>query len=148
MKKVYPVSIVVFVGMVVAGIVLAGSSLGVFISLGSFIIVVGLPAAVIFATHSPGEVGRAFAAPSRSDSPAELKASAVFFSAMQRYLLWSGFLATMIGVITLLAYLGETASVGRGAALALLTVFYSVVLNLVVALPFRHAAEKRLAELG
>jgi len=148
MKRFYPLSVIVFLGIVVVGIVLAGAVLGVFVSLASLIIVVGLPAALVFATHSPGEIGRAFAAPYRSDNAPELKASVVFFAGLQRYLLWSGFLATMIGAITLLAALGDATQIGRGAALALLTVFYSIILNLLLALPFRHAAEKRLARLG
>ncbi len=148
MKKFYPIGLVLFFGMIAVAIGINGPFFGLFLNIPSFIIVVGLPVALLLATHSPREIGTAFRAVYRSNDPAELRISVAFFTAMQRYLLWSGFLATMLGTVVLLAVLDDKAMIGQGAALALITVFYAVVLNLALALPFRHAAEKRLASLS
>ena len=148
MKKFYPISLVLFLVFIAVAMILSGPGFGVYLSVSSLIIVVGLPLVILLATHSPREMSSAFRAAYQSSDPVELRASVVFFSAMQRYLLWSGVLATMVGVVAMLSVLGEKSSVGAGAALALLTVFYSIILNLTVALPFRHAAEKRLAHMA
>jgi flagellar motor component MotA len=148
MKKIYPISLLVFLGLIALVIAFSGPGLGVYLSLPSLIIVVGIPAALLLATHSPREIGAAFRAVYRSSDPAELGTAVAFFSAMQRYVLWSGFLATMMGFVAMLAVLGDNKMpIGAGAALALITVLYSIMLNLAVALPFRHAAEKRLATI-
>lgn len=144
MKRFYPVAIVAFVGLTILAIVLAGAPLGSYFSVASLLIVVLLPAVLLRATHSFAEIGAAFRAP-RTGGENDLRVAIAFFGALGRYLLWSGFLATMIGVIALLSNLGDTSRIGYGAAIALLTVFYSIVLNLLVALPFRYAAEKKLA---
>lgn len=148
MKKFYVVSLLVFFGMIVATIVVNGMGIGYYANLPSLIVVVGLSAALLFATHSPREIGNAFRAAYRSSNTSELKAAIGFFKAMQRYLLWSGLLGTMMGAIAMLSALGEAIAIGAGAALGLITVLYAVILNFVLALPFRHAAEKRLAQLG
>ena len=148
MKKFYPISLVLFLTLIAVAIIMSGPGFGVYLSLPSLIIVLGLPAAILLATHSPREMGMAFRSAYRNSSSGELRAAVVFFSAMQRYLLWSGVLAPMVGVVAMLSVLGDKSSVGMGAAIALITVLYSIVLNLTVALPFKCAAEKRLALAG
>jgi flagellar motor component MotA len=148
MKKFYPIGLVVFFGLIATAIVMSGPGFGVYLSLPSLIVVIGLPGALLLGTHSPREIGAAFRSAYRSNDAAELRGAVVLFTAMQRYVLWSGFLATMLGVVAMLAALNDKVTIGMGAALALITVLYSVVLNLTVALPFRHAAEKRLADVG
>ena len=145
MNRFYPFGVLIFLGMIAFAVGINGPYFGVFLNIPSLIMVLGLPAALLFATHSPREMRAAFRAAYRSEDAAELRASISFFVAMQRYLLWSGFLATMLGVIVLLAVLGDETMIGAGAALALITVLYSLILNLGIALPFRHACEKRLA---
>lgn len=147
MRKIYPVSLIVFFVLVALGIVFSGPGFVVYLNIPSLVVVIGFPASLLLATHSLREIGAAFRASRSGTGRGELQAAVVFFSAMQRYVLWSGVLATMIGVIAILSTLGAGEHVGMGGAIALITVFYSIMLNLAVALPFRHAAEKRLAEL-
>ena len=147
MKKFYPVSVVLFVGITAVAIAMSQLRFGYYVSLPALVVVLGLPAVMIFATHTVGEIRAAFRATYQSSDPAELRLSVVFFCAVQRYLLWSGFIATLLGIVALLGSLGDESSIGAGAALSLITVFYAIMLNVVFALPFRHAAEKRLARV-
>jgi flagellar motor component MotA len=148
MKKFYPVSVVLFLGITVLAIAVSGFRVGYYFHVPALVVVVALPAAMLFATHSPGEIRAAFRAAYRGEDPSELRQSVSFFGALGRYLLWSGLIATLIGVVALLGTLGDSAHVGSGAALALITLLYAIVVNMVVALPFRHAAEKRLARFS
>ena len=148
MKKFYPVSVLLFVGITALAILFSGLRFGYYISLPPLVIVVGFPAVMLFATHGPAEIRAAFRAAYQSSDPAELRLAVVFFSAAQRYLLWSGFIATLLGIVALLASLGDESHIGAAAALSLITVLYAIILNVIFALPFRHAAEKRLARVG
>ena len=80
-----------------------------------------------------------------SETAAELKRGVLFFSAMRSYLLSAGFIGGMIGTITILANLSDTAHVGFGAALVLLTILYALVLSALVVQPLRTSLEKQLA---
>ena len=77
-----------------------------------------------------------------------VRQAAVFFTSLQRFFLLSGAIGALIGIVTILAQLQEVvvAAIGRGFALLLITVFYSLVLTLVLVVPFRAAVERRLAE--
>lgn len=145
MTKIYPLSVVAVLAVIVVTAILAGSAVGVFLSAPSAIVVLGITIALTLASHRPSEIRTAFSAAHGSTDPAELRLAVAFFAALQRYALWAGFLATMMGVIVLLTYLGDATHVGSGTAIALITVFYSIVFLMVVVLPYRAAAEKRLA---
>ena len=145
MTKIYPLSVIAVLAMIVLAIVLSGGVVGVFVSFPSVIMVFGITIALTLASHRPSEIRTAFVAAHASTNPAELRLAVAFFTALQRYGLWAGFLSTMLGAIVLLANLGDASHVGAGAAIALITVFYAIVFLLVVVLPYRAAAEKRLA---
>lgn len=147
MKKFYPVSVLIVFAVVISAIIMNGVSIALYLNIPALIFVVVLTAGLLFGTYSPREMGEAFRAAYHGTDAAVLRKAVVFFGAMHRYLLWSGALATLTGVIVLLASLGDETTIGFGAALALITVMYAIVLSLVLALPFRHAAEKRLAEV-
>lgn len=99
MTKIYPLSVIAVLAMIVLAIVLSGGVVGVFVSFPSMIMVFGITIALTLASHRPSEIRTAFVA----------------------------------------------SHVGAGAAIALITVFYAIVFLLVVVLPYRAAAEKRLA---
>ena len=146
MRKFYPVSVIIVFAVVIFAIIMNGVSIGLYVSIPALIFVVVLTTGLLFGTFSPSEMGEAFRTAYHGTEPSALRKAIAFFRAMHHYLLWSGVLATLTGIIVLLATLGDETTVGFGAALALVTSFYAIVLSLALALPFKHAAEKRLAE--
>lgn len=145
MTKIYPISVLAILGMIAAAIMLSGGQFVFFLSVASAIMVVGITTALTLASHRPAEIASAFRAAFSGGNGAELRASVAFFTSVQHYLLWSGFLSTLLGAIVLLGNLGTRQSVGAGTAVALITVFYAIVLVLLVTLPAKAAAQKRLA---
>jgi len=76
----------------------------------------------------------------------QLESSARFFKGL-RAAIWSfGGLGAMIGFIAVLSNLTDRARVGPNLAVALVSVLYAALFDLLVALPFMVASTKRLAE--
>jgi flagellar motor component MotA len=150
MNRFYFVAVVLALGVLALGTVFAAARIAYFLDYPSLIMVI-VPAAVLcLAAFPPRVIGRSFTvAFSRQEaSEQELRQAAVFFTSLQRFFLLSGAIGALIGIVTILAQLQEVAvaAIGRGFALLLITVFYSLVLTLVLVVPFRAAVERRLAE--
>ncbi|MEW5817151.1 MAG: MotA/TolQ/ExbB proton channel family protein [Spirochaetota bacterium] len=77
-----------------------------------------------------------------------LKKGITFFTNMQKYLLFSGIIGMMIGIIAILAITEDPSKVGKGLSVASLTILYALVLSIAIAIPFKLGLEKKLAELG
>jgi flagellar motor component MotA len=150
MNRFYFVAVVLALGVLALGMVFAAARITYFVDYASLIMVI-VPAAVLcLAAFPPRVIGRSFTvAFSRQEaSEKELRLAAVFFTSLQRFFLLSGAIGALIGIVTILAQLQEVAmaKIGQGFALLLITVFYSLVLTLILAVPFRAAVERRLAE--
>ncbi len=148
MKKLYPLSLVLVLGVFVLAIVFAKGVLGAYADVPCMVVTWVPPILLALATHGARGFRRAFSVAYGADraSEADARVALGFFVALQRYLLVSGILGLMVGITAMLANLYDTASLGRGLALALLTVLYALVTMLVVTMPMRSALEKRLAE--
>lgn len=147
MKWFYVVAVVLVLATIAVGVVFAGKA-SYFIDWPSLIMVVFPPLILSLATFPPSAIRRSFtvAFDPTASTEAELRTAAAFFKALQGYLLLSGLIAALLGVMTILAGLQAVKNVAGGAALLLVSVFYSLVLILVVAQPFRAMVERRLAE--
>ena len=148
MKWFSVVAMILVLATIALGVVFAAGKASYFVDYASALMVV-LPALMLsLATFPPATIARSFAVAfdRRTSTDAELRTAAAFFRALQAYLLLSGLIGALIGVMTILAGLRADTNVAGGAALLLVTVFYSLVLILVVALPFRASVERRLAE--
>jgi flagellar motor component MotA len=148
MKWFYLVAVVLVLAMIALGVMFAAGKVSYFLDWPSVIMVVFPTLVLSLATFPPAVIGRSFAAAfdRRTSTEVELRTAATFFRALQGYLLLSGLLAALLGVMTILAGLKADTNVAGGAALLLVSVFYSLVLILLVALPFRASIERRLAE--
>ncbi len=62
--------------------------------------------------------------------------------------MWVGLFGIMLGVIAMFNFVSDFITVGRGLAVALLVVFYAVILTFTVALPFQFGLKKRIIEAG
>jgi len=150
MNRFYFVAAALALCVLVIGMVFAAARIDYFLDYPSLIMVV-VPAAVLcLAAFPPRVIGRSFtvAFSRQTASEQELRQAAVFFTSLQRCFLLSGAIGALIGIVTILAQLQEAAmaKLGQGFALLLITVLYALVLTLVLAVPFRAAVERRLAE--
>jgi len=150
MNRFYFVGVALVLGVLVLGMIFAAARIGFFVDMPSVLMVI-VPAVILsLAAFPPRVIGRSFSAAfsRREASEADLRQAVVFFRFVERTVLLSGFIAALLGIVTILSLLRGIAmeNIGQGFALLLLSVFYSLVLMLVVAVPFRAAVERRLAE--
>lgn len=151
MRKFFIVSVILFVALCLGAIVASGGNITFFLNLPSLIIVAGITFVMLLSNHTLREMGSYFAAAFREGegraAPAVTKKGVDFFTSMRVYLILSGFVGALIGIITMLSLFEDVERVGFGAALSLMTIFYAVLLILLIALPFKHGLQRRLLEL-
>lgn len=150
MNRFYFVAAALALCVLVIGMVFAAARIDYFLDYPSLIMVV-VPAAVLcLAAFPPRVIGRSFtvAFSRQTASEQELRQAAVFFRTLERFILLSGVIGALIGIVTILSQQQDVPmkKIGQGFALLLITVFYALVLTLVLAVPFRAAVERRLAE--
>ena len=152
MNRYYFIALVLVLGVLALGIVFAAARLNAFLDYPCLIMVVVPPALLCLAAFPPRVVGRSFlvAFARQEASEADLHQAVVFFRFLERSALVAGFIGALIGIVAILSQLREVevAKLGQGFALLLITVFYALVLMLVVTVPFRAAVERRLAAKG
>lgn len=163
----YVISLILAFMVMASMVVFSGASAALFINIPAMMVVVVFPLVLLRASFSFAEMGRYFrmalrgpgsrdpgfqnsvgstgAAAVDTVTAAELKRAVLCFNALRSYLLSAGFIGGIIGTITILANLSDTAHVGFGAALVLLTILYALVLSALVVLPLRTSLEKQLA---
>jgi flagellar motor component MotA len=150
MNRFYPFAVVITIAVFVVTVLATGATFTHFLSLPALIVVVVPTLAMSLANFSLAGLGRCFSIGFRK-GPADrsaLLAAKAYFEAVGRYLVVSGALGLLIGVIVLLAYLGGDPSViGAGTAVALLTVLYAVLLYILVPVPFGVGIRRKLAEI-
>jgi flagellar motor component MotA len=139
---------VLVIGMVGITGILSGGRLIYFLSVPSFIVVV-LPAVLLtLGNFSLREMISAYAIGFKSGSVTRvnLEKARLVHAAMGKYLIASGVIGTMIGVIVMLGNLGDASAVGQGFAVSLITVLYAVVFYTIFVVPFQTGIQRRLAE--
>lgn len=149
MKKLYILWVLAFIGIVIIGIVLAGGDIRWFISVASFVIVV-LPGLLLsLANFSPTEIfhffGMGFG--SKELTEADLKKGLAFFRALQYYLILSGIIGTLIGLVAMLGTIEDPSKIGVAMSVALLTILYAFILTAAVTVPFHTGLRRKIAEI-
>ena len=149
MKKTYFPMVAAALALWGFGVWVDRSSLLMYMDVPSLVVVVCPAFFLSLGVFGLREMGRAFTAGWRDGlSETELRKALAYFDALQQYLIISGVIGTLIGVTTILGQYGDSGSVGKGMALSLLTVLYSLVFMMVIVIPFRSGIRKRLAEAG
>ena len=149
MKKDYWIWMLMGVGIFIVAIIFTGASITVFIYPESIIIVVFAPAFLTIAVYGLPTFARSFKIAFReaTASRKELQTGIKLFGALQRYLLLTGLITTMIGLVAMLANLVDATQIGPNLALALITLLYSLIFIFAVALPFKNALESKLNDM-
>lgn len=149
MSRFYWAALVIVVAILVIAVVWSLGTL-LFLDVPSLIVVIVPVLAMSFAAFSPRDIGKSFrvAFTRQPAEPAELRTAAAFFKALERYIILSGLIGVFTGVISMLGAVSRDSSlnIASGFALLLVSAFYAIVLLLVVAVPFKAAVDKRLAQ--
>ena len=126
----------------------------VFIDIPSLIIILLISVFLLLTNYSPGEVVLAFTIGFKKDriKQQDLKKSINLFDSLGKYLIISAVLTTLAGLIAMLAVFSQisvdgNADWGGGIALAMLTILYSLILYLIIVIPFRNGLKNRLIEI-
>ena len=149
MKRIYFLSIPLFLSILVMAIVSSAASISLYLCLPCLILTVAGPFFMLLGSFTPREMGRSFlVAFSGTDADkAVLATAASFFKAAQSYVLLTGFIGALIGVVAMLAELTDKTNLGFGLALVLMTILYSLCLLSILVIPFRVGVQRRLADL-
>ena len=126
--------IIGFIGVITAIMVGIGSNIEGFIDPPSLIIVFGLTIGAIL--YSGRSVSQAVRAVFKGDLSAdEYRIAADTWRKTEDYLVGSGIMGTLIGVIIMLKNLDDPAAIGPGMAIGILTVLYGVYLKYFICKP-------------
>jgi flagellar motor component MotA len=149
MKKMYFLMLILGIAMLFGTVITAGGRVQLYLNLPSFVMVAGLTLILLRGSFSFREMGASFRAgfADGGGDDSDIRKGIEFFEAMQRYLLISGLLGTLVGAMAMLQNLETAEKVGFGAALAIMTLLYGLVLIVLVALPFKYGLRKRAKEL-
>ena len=143
------VSLVVFaVGSVSAVLITGAVQSGIiFLDLPSFIIAVVVPFLFVSVLFGFKEMGEAFSTPLQKEADKEkLMQSLVFFKTYAKATWLAGLISVIIGIMTMLAFLDDKASIGPMVALALESLLYCGIINLVIIVPFTAFIKKQFKE--
>ena len=133
--------------MLILAMVFAGANIGLFVNLPALIVVVFLPCFNVIGVFGFRAFLRSFrlAYIGNGATKEELATGAAIFSLLSKSLLLTGLITSIIGLITILGNLQTTQGMGKVLAIALLTIFYSLILMFLVALPYKHAFDRCIA---
>ena len=136
------------IGLVIllALLAVAMGDLTMFIDIPSALIVLGFTiGALIFARAGiPNMFGAAFDAGATAE---QLQAAARGWTQARTYSVASGIIGTMVGFVIVLKNLDDIGAIGPGLAIAIITVFYGLVLGYGICLPMQSRLEDRAREL-
>ena len=145
MKGFYGISILLTLGLIIGGMITAGAPISVYVSLPSFVIVTAIPLFMLLASFSPAEILKAFSSSFKRDADKEgLKKAELLFGSLGKYIATSGATGILLGVVAMLTNLGDLEWLGKGLALALLVVFYALLLHILLVFPFLASIRKKL----
>jgi flagellar motor component MotA len=143
------VSLIVFAAGSVSSILLTGTiKTGIiFLDLPSFIIAVVVPFLFVSVLFGFKEMGEAFSTPFKKEADKEkLARSLIFFKTYAKVTWLAGLISVIIGVMTMLAYLDDMYKIGPMVALALVSLLYCGIINLVIIVPFTTFIKKHLKD--
>lgn len=129
---------VLLVSSVFFGILL-GSPLESFVNAPSVVIVMGVLLGGVFSSHSWADIRQGFGAYFGPEqlSESEARKGYSLFSRLSELALGAGLIGTLIGLVQMLQQMDDPTKIGPALAVALLTLFYGVILSVFV---FRGAA--------
>jgi len=141
----YLISLVIFLGGIILAITLAGASVLAFADLPSFVLVGIFPFLFISTLYGFKEMAQAFSMPFRKESNQDNFAKAYTFFQKYGNTTWlTGIIGVIIGIIAMLANLDDKSQIGPSVALAIVSLLYSALINVLVVIPFLLLLKKQM----
>lgn len=155
MKKSYLIFAVLALLVVLAAMLLGGESIFIFLDIPSLLMVCLISIFLLLTNYSPSEIVLAFTIGFKKEgiNQKELKKSINLFDSLGRYLIISAVLGVITGFIAMAVfYSRDTKNLGSGdwaggSALAILTIFYSLIIYMLIAVPFKNGLKNKLIEI-
>ncbi len=147
MRKTYFINLILYTAILILAMFIVGCT-ACFFDIPSLLMVL-LPTLLMLLTcYKLSEMGKYFsiAFSDKKADTAVIEKGIGFFKTMQKYLFIASGVGVMIGLIAMLATLDDPEYIGKGIALALLTMLYSLYFTMIIAIPFRSALEKKLVQ--
>jgi flagellar motor component MotA len=134
------------VGIVLA-ILTTGGSVWPYLDVPSIIIVGIFPFLFVSILFGFKDMGFAFSVLIRKETEKEKLIKALNFFKIYGRITWiAGYIAVLIGVIAILVYLEDKTALGPNMAVALISMLYSGIINVVIIIPFKAFIKKQLKE--
>ncbi len=148
MKKSYFIFVVLCLGFLLLGVVFAGTRISLFLNIPALIVVIFPPSFIVIAVYGLSPFFNSFrlAFQGTHATVEELKTGVALFRTLTISVLLIGFITMMIGLIAILGNPVGADELGKLFAIALITLFYSLILIFLVIIPFKAAFEKRIVE--
>ena len=142
------IAFIIVIGLIIFGIWEGAGKITWLISLPALILMI-VPAIVLtLASYSLKEFFQGFrlAFSKKTDPDITYGKYVIMFQAMRRYAYLAGVMATFLGILIMMVALNDTGAILSGTATALITLFYALILDLTVLLPFKTTLQKKEAE--
>jgi flagellar motor component MotA len=143
------VSLIIFAIGSVSSILLTGTvKTGIiFLDLPSFIIAGVVPFLFVSVLFGFKKMGEAFSTPFKKETDKDkLMQSLIFFKTYTKATWLAGLISVIIGIITMLSYLDDMYKIGPMLALALESLLYCGIINMVIIVPFTIFIKKNLKD--
>jgi flagellar motor component MotA len=141
------ISLVIFFAGIFWTIITSGGSVWIYLDIPSFIIVGIFPFIFASAIFGFKEMGLAFSVALRKETEKGKLINALNFFKIYGKITWiAGFIAVLISVVAMLVYLEDKTALGPNMAVALISMLYSGMINVVIIIPFTVFIKKQLKE--
>jgi flagellar motor component MotA len=143
----YLISLIVFLAGIVLTIFTAGGSIWNYLDIPSLVIVGIFPFLFTKVLFGFKETNSVFSISIKKEMEKEKLINALNFFKIYGKITWiTGYIVMLIEVITILISLEDKTTLGRNLALAIISILYSGIINVVIIIPFTVFIKKQLKE--
>jgi len=141
----YLISLVIFLAGIILATNLAAVSGMALLDIPSFVLVGVLPFLFISTLYGFKEMAQAFSmAFKKSNAQEDLAKALTFFQKFGNTIWLTGILGVIIGIVSMLINLDDKSAIGPSLALALISLFYSALINILLIIPFKLLIKKQM----
>ncbi|MCL2557734.1 MAG: MotA/TolQ/ExbB proton channel family protein [Treponema sp.] len=141
----YVIALILGLATPLLGAHLAGGRALLLLNATAFLIVCAFPFLMVSAVFGFGEMRRAFEAALKGGAEkVELERALAFFGTLGKSAWLAALIGFIVGIVNILASLGDLSALGPSAAVLLLAPLYAAIVGLVVVVPFSLMIRKRL----
>jgi hypothetical protein len=147
MKRFFWILLAIGLGIITAAGFITAFDLTIYLDLTPFLLVVLIPFLILLTQYSLREMGNYFrqAREKTQFSYENIQKGLIFFTTMQRLLIGSTIIVSILGLIAILRYIDDSAAiVGTRFGVLFIAVLYSTILITFITIPYIGALKKKL----